>query len=170
MLQARMSEGDPRLYSPSRDVAHNFQAVMEMVAGRLEDGAWPELDAHLKDNDISMDDLGEACAAFCSFVGDSVATPDASMEEAMQAAGWFDCKPLAQVALLSVLGTVYAGIHFVGVREATLGTGGPAHTVHELVDAGSKFLAITRVPKWRRRFRSAVKNFRKAFSSLLGRN
>ncbi len=169
MLQARMSEGDPRLYSPSRDVAHNFQSVMEIVAARLEDGAWPELDAHLKENDISMDDLGEACAAFCSFVANSVNTPEASMQEAMEAAGWFKCKTLAQTALMAVLGTVYAGIHFHGVREATLGVNGPAATVHELAETGSNFLAIVRVPRWKRRLRGAIGNFKRAMLSLVGR-
>ena len=47
-MQARMTANDQRLYNPSRDVAHNFQQVMEMVAGRLEDYSWTELaEAHV---------------------------------------------------------------------------------------------------------------------------
>jgi hypothetical protein len=47
-LQARMSSEDRRLYNPSRDVAHNFQQVMELVAARLEDQSWPELEEILR--------------------------------------------------------------------------------------------------------------------------
>ena len=169
MFQARMSEGDPRLYNPSRDCAHNFQAVVELVAARLEDGAWPELDSHLKENDVSMDDLGEACAAFCNFVASAAENPDEKMEEAMRRVGWFDCKPLAQAAFLAVLGTVYAGIYFTGVREATFGGVGPASTVHEVAKAGAKFLAITRVPRWKRRLNNFCLYFSKMFAALRGK-
>ena len=168
-LQARMSEGDPRLYNPSRDVAHNFKTVMEMVAGRLEDGAWPELDKHLKANGITMEDLGEACSCYCTYVAISAEGHDTTMLEALTNSKWFECKPLAQTAVLAMIGTVIAGVHFHGVREATLGGVGPAATVGELVDTGARFVEIMRTPRWKRRLDGFWKNIKIAVQTLRGK-
>ena len=169
-LQARLSEGDPRLYNPSRDIAHNFKSVMELVADRMEDGTWPELNKHLKDNEITMDDLGEACGAYCKYVGLSVESKETTMKSALTDAGWFECKPLAQMAVLSLMGTVIAGIHFKGVREATFDDGGPAHTVPELIATGDKCITLMRTPRWKRRLSAFWDNFRIAINALRGKN
>ena len=167
-LQARMTENDPRLYNVNRDLAHNYKQILEMVAARLEDGTWPELDAILKENDVTMDDLGEACAAFCRYVASATTEKKATMFEGLDSSGWFECKPLAQAAYLAVMGTVVAGIAHRGIREATLGEDGPALRVGDLLESGDRCLKALRVPRWRRRVNGITSRFKGAFSALFG--
>lgn len=151
-LQARMSEGDARLYNPSRDVAHNFKEVMELVAGRLEDEKWPELAELLAREKVSMDDLGNACAAYCRYVA-SAADPDSvrkPMQVSLLESGFFECHPTAQVAVLAMIGTCYAGIQHVGIREATINGEGPLATVGELAQQAKRLQRFMGLPRWLR--------------------
>lgn len=88
-IQARMSPEDKRLYNPSRDVAHNFQQVMTLVAARLEDAKWPELNEILKRENVSIDDLGDACGAYCTYIANGVNDPKLSMFESLDKSGFF---------------------------------------------------------------------------------
>lgn len=169
MLQARFDEHDPRLYNVNRDLAHNYKRILEVVAARLEDGAWKELDDHLKDNGVTMDDLGEACGAFCRYVASGAVDKNSDMLEGLTNAGWFECKPLAQAAYLAVMGTVVAGMAHRGIREATLDEDGPALKMEDLTEAGEQCLAALRVPKWRRRWAGLAGRFKGAFTSLFGK-
>lgn len=152
-LQARMSEGDRRLYNPSRDVAHNFKEVMNIVAGRLEDQKWPELVEILKREQVSMDDVGEACGCYCTYLA-SAANPDmvgVSMSESLKLSGFFECKPAAQVAVLAMIGTCYAGIQFGGIREASIGGEGPLETIAEVAGHAARLHRYMGMPYWQRR-------------------
>jgi len=167
-LQARLSENDPRLYNVNRDVAHNFEYVANLVAGRLEDGLWPELDHLVRKHNISMDDLGEACQAFCLFIGAGVEQSN-DMQEALDESGWFKVKPAAQVALMATLGTVILGMHFSGVREATLNGEGPAATLSQVAARGKETADYLAMPRWKRWFSRRFKRIKKAFAILRGR-
>jgi hypothetical protein len=168
-LQARFNEHDPRLYNVNRDLAHNYKYVLELVAARLEDGTWKELDALLEQNDVSMDDLGEACAAFCRYVGSATTDKESNVEEGLRNAGWFECKVGAQAGYLAVLGTVIAGMAHRGIREATLDEEGPALKVGDLTEAGDRCLAALRMSKFKRRWLKWTSRFRMAFASLRGK-
>jgi len=132
-IQARMSSSDPRLYNPSRDVAHNFQSVMELVASRLEDQTWTELDSLLRREEVNIDDLGAACGAYCQYLATAKTDPLLAMHPSLEQSGFFKCKPAAQVAVLALIGTCYAGIQYGGIREASLGGDGPMQTVENLM-------------------------------------
>lgn len=152
-LQARMSEGDRRLYNPSRDVAHNFQEVMELVAGRLEDRKWPELAELLDREAVDMDEVGRACGCYCTYIA-SAANPDmvgVSMVESLRKSGFFECRPAAQVAVLAMIGTCYAGIQFGGIREATTGGEGPLETIAEVARHAEQLHSYMGMPRWRRK-------------------
>jgi len=151
-IQARMSPEDKRLYNPSRDVAHNFQQVMTLVAERLEDAKWPELDELLKRENVSIDDLGEACGAYCTYIANGVNDPKLSMFESLDKSGFFKCKPAAQVAVLAMIGSCYAGIQHVGIREATVNKDGPLQTVASLMQHAEEFRKYTGMSRWRRWF------------------
>jgi|TARA_R110000824_G_scaffold82768_15_gene207522 hypothetical protein len=170
MLQARFSEHDPRLYNVNRDLAHNYKRILEVVAARLEDGSWVELDAHLKENGVTMDELGEACAAFCRYVASAATDKKSDMFDGLTKAGWFECEPLAQAAYLAVMGTVVAGMAHRGIREATLGDDGPALRVGDLTESGERCLAAMRVSKRKRRWLGFVARVKGAFNSLRGRS
>lgn len=167
-LQARMSEGDRRLYNPGRDVAHNFKEVMEMVAGRLEDEKWPELAAVMKREDVDMDDLGAACGAYCTYLA-WAADPEKqelSMVEALTETGWFKCKPGAQVAVMAMLGTCYAGIAYGGIREATIGGEGPLQDIAELMEHADRMKRFVGMPRWRRRWARRWLRLKRAFQAF----
>lgn len=165
-IQARMAAEDPRLYNPSRDVAHNFQKVMELVAGRLEDNAWPELDEILKREGVTLDDLGEACGAYCKYLTIAVTAPEMSMHAGMELSRFFDCKPAAQVAILAMIGTCYAGIQFGGIREATIGGKGPMETIGDVIKHAEQFQAYVGIPRWRRKLIRTKDRIIKAFQIL----
>jgi len=168
-LQARMTEGDPRLYNPSRDVAHNFKSVMEMVADRLEHtSTWTELAAILKREKVSENDLGEACAAYCRYLIQAVDDPKKPMANAIEDAGFFKTKPAAQVAVMAMIGTVYAGMHHVGVREATMGNVGPLLSEQELVRQASDLLKYMRYPRWLRKIYRLTQRIKAAFRAIKG--
>ncbi len=167
-LQARMSEGDKRLYNPSRDVAHNFKEVLSLVAARLEDHAWPELAEILKREKVDMDDLGEACAAYCRYVASATEHPTEPMQVCMSNSGFFDVKPAAQVAVLAMLGTCYAGIQHSGIRDATLGGEGPMASVSDLLKDADDLLRFQgksklgrRIAKFKYRLKQAIGLLRK---------
>ncbi len=165
-IQARMSPDDKRLYNPSRDVAHNFQAVMTLVSERLEDATWPELDQVLRREGITLDDLGEACGAYCSYVGIGATDPKLSMFESLAKSGFLKCKPAAQVAIMAMLGTCYAGIQHVGMREASIQGEGPLKSVGELLKYAEEFRKYTGMSRWRRWLERVKLKFNKMLTIL----
>ena len=168
-IQARFSEADPRLYNVNRDVAHNFKQVANMVAGRLEDRLWPALAGVLDREHITDDDLGIACQAFCLFVATSAENPDEDMSQAMWRSGWFDVKPVAQVAVMAILGTVLLGYHFAGVREATLAGQGPAMELKDLAARGEECARLLSLPRWKRSLYLWKTRFGAAWNALVSR-
>ncbi len=167
-LQARMSESDPRLYNVNRDVAHCFGDIVREVAGRLEDNRWPVVGELLARYQISEDQLGEACAAFCKFVASSVEVPKERMNEALARCGWFHVPEAAQLAYMAYLGTVVTGYFYAGVREATLQGTGPALTYQDLRAVGARSSAILTLPRWRRGVSRLLERVRLAWAALTG--
>jgi hypothetical protein len=72
------------------------------------------------------------------------------MPECLERAGWFAVKPLAQVAAMSILGTVILGYHAAGVREATINGEGPAMNLQTLAERGAGVARYLAMPKWKR--------------------
>lgn len=171
MLQARMSQADPRLYSTDRDLAHNFGDVMRETAARLEDGRWEPVKKYLEAAGVSPDDVGEACAALCLFVGNAAACPGDTMATAMARAGWFGdkVKPEARVAVMAVLGTVVTGYYFAGVRHATLDGRGPTDLMADLRAAGGRSCRLLFLPAWRAWPIRAALWARRVWAALWGR-
>lgn len=164
-LQARMSESDRRLYNPSRDVAHNFKEVLQLVAARLEDSKWPELAELLAREQVSMDDLGEACAAYCIYVASAVEDPNKSMFAGIADSGFFKCKPAAQVAVMAMIGVSYAGIQHAGIREATIAGEGPLQTVSQLVDSADNLRKYLNRPMWQRKLLRWIEKVKKVINA-----
>jgi hypothetical protein len=147
-LQARMTQGDPRLYDPSRDVAHNFIDVVKTTAHQLEHiaTAWPEMAQVLSRESVNEHDLGEACGALCTYLIETAdkTKRNVSVEQAFTNAGFFNLKPAAQIAVMAMVGLIYSGMFYRGARQATMIDSGPLLEVPELVAAGgmlAKFVA-----------------------------
>lgn len=168
-LQARLSQNDPRLYNANRDLAHNFQMIAKLVAGRLEDRVWPELTTLLDKHGVTDDELGAACQAYCLFVGSQADDPHETMLAGLDRSGWLRVRPEAQVAVLAVLGTVVLGIQYAGVREATLGGEGPAATLHEVIAWGERSSKLLALPRWRRRWAIWTNRLRSAWRVMSGK-
>lgn len=137
-MQYRMSASDQRLYSPDRDVAHIFKSVMAELAERLEDMTLPELETMLQGR-LTMDDRGEAVRVLFEFLRDGIINdqPLPEMADELEKVGWFTrVKPEARVAAMAYLGTIFLGIAFQGIREATQNNVGPLSDAEQTVKAG----------------------------------
>lgn len=149
VLQARMSPSDDRWYNVNRDLAHCFADVVREVAARLDDDRWPVIGELCRANQVSDDDLAQACGAFCRFVVGACDDPRESMHTVLSRVGWFDLPSVAQVAYMAYLGTVVAGYFFAGVREATIGGQGPLLDCDDLRAFGREgYRALTRRRPW----------------------
>lgn len=164
-----MNEADPRLYNVNRDVAHNFRQVMERVFNRLQQRLWPELESLLSAHQVTDREVSQAFDALCKFIGGAQDNMRVEFQTALAQAGWFKCRPEAQVAVMSVLGTVILGYHFAGVREATLGGEGPALTLTTLASKGEELAAFLAIPRWKRPFVRFWRRLSRAWRLLLGR-
>lgn len=167
-LQARLSESDPRLYNANRDVAHNFREVVMEIADRLENERWPELKAILDREGTTMDELGKACEAYCRFVAGATHNAKESMVDVLARSGWWDVSPAAQVAYMSVLGTVISGYYFAGAREATLGGVGPTLRYEDLAARGGECARLMQLPFWRRWWHKKWHALRSAVNLIRG--
>jgi len=165
-LQARMSQNDPRLYNVNRDVAHNFGFVItEMFKAVLEE-RWPALTNLAKEKGVTKEQLGEGCNALVKFVGVQADDPNESMAACLARCGWLDFPEHVRVILMAYLGLVTLGIHFHGVREATLGGQGPAATYKQLSWHGRRMVLLMRMGWFRRRLYRLRARLRKAWRSF----
>lgn len=165
-LQARMTEGDPRLYNVNRDLAHNFDQVILATASRIEAATWKDLHDIARASGVSDEDLGKACQCLCRFILAQSDDKKESMAGCLARCGFLDLHPAARVVVTSYLGTVVLGMHWAGVHEATMGGIGPVLTYQDLRWYGVRCVKLMQMPPWRRtlyklraRWRRAWRNF-----------
>lgn len=168
-LQARLSKDDPRLYSANRDVAHNFKAVVEKMAERLEAGQWEALTRYLADHGVTSDQVGDGMVAFITFVASATQDPKESMAQALERCGWFALPAPVRVSLMATLGTVMTGVYYHGAKEATLGGEGPCADVQALVETGARCSRLMTWPRWMRPLVRLGLRLKEAFYALRGR-
>lgn len=167
-LQARLSEGDPRLYNCNRDVAHNFRPIMEILAARIEDGVWDELKTVMEFLGLSHDELGEAVVALIQFVRSSTENPREDMRDCLERSGFLRMRAEAQVAVAAQLGQILLGVHFAGVREATLGGVGPGMDLQQLAETAQRLSQYLSWSPWRRRLWRVRRRLARLFPLLGG--
>lgn len=165
-LQARMSQGDNRLYSVNRDIAHNFDFVVQEVARCVEEGRWPALTALAAAHKVADETLGKCCQALCRFVGVQADNPKESMAACLARCGFLDLPEAARVVVMAYLGTVTLGIHHRGVREATLNGAGPADTYKRLRWHGRRMVLLMRMSRTRRWLYRLRERLRRAWRAL----
>lgn len=149
-LQARMSPHDDRLYNVSRDVAHNFGDVIQEVARRCENGTWDTLSALAKEKGLKDEDLGRCCQALCRFIATQADDPKESMPAGLARCGFLDQDPHARVVVAAYLGTVVLGLHWAGVRDATINGAGPALHYGKLRWYGMRCAKLMGMSPWQR--------------------
>jgi hypothetical protein len=148
-LNARMSKDDPRLYNPSRDVAHNFDQIIMEVASRCEKHTWDVLNKLAQEKGLTDEELGKACQCLCKFVAHHPERGE-SMGSCMAACGFLECPDAARVIVAAYMGTVILGMHWAGVREATLGGQGPTLNYQRLRWHGMMCVKRMQMPRWKR--------------------
>ncbi len=168
-LNARMSEGDPRLYNTNRDLAHCFADVARETAARLEDGRWAALRDLLKEKGVTDEQLGVACQAACLFVVSSTENPKEKMGECLLRAGFWDGPELANIAYMAILGTVVMGMFWSGVHEVTLGGQGPTMTCQDLRELGKLCHEKMTMPRWKRKLLGWKIKLKAVWAALRGK-
>lgn len=157
---------DPRLYSPNRDPAHNFDYVVKALAGRVEDGTWPELTRLAAADGVTMDDLGQGCQVLCHYVMGALDDKKETMAQALARSGWLDLRPTVRIVLMAYLGTIWLGIQWAGVREATLGGEGPLMGYADLIAFGNRQAEYMRMSRRRRRWERLRLRLRRAWEAF----
>ncbi len=165
-LNARMTQGDNRLYNVNRDVAHNFDFIIQEVAKCVEEERWPALTEIARKAQITDVALGMAVAALCKFVYVQADYPKESMASCLERCGWLSLPESARVVAMAYLGTITLGTHFAGVREATLGGVGPALTYKKLRWHGRQLVLLMQLPRWKRWFYRLRQRLRRAWRVL----
>lgn len=168
--QARMSESDNRYYSPNRDVAHNFNYVISEVADRIEGGKWDYLLELAKKEGVTDDQLGQVCAALIKFSAVQLDHKKESMASCLSRCGFLELSPAARAIVMAWMGTVYLGMMWSGVREATLGGVGPVQSYQKLRWQGRRMMILMTLPKWRRRLHNLRSRLRRAWRVLTKAN
>jgi hypothetical protein len=167
-IQARFSEHDPRLYSLNRDLAHNFASIMEEVVKSLSTKRWPALAEYLEASKIGDRELADAVNALCHFIASQSSIKGESMAWGLARCNFLEQPTAAKVAVMATLGQIVLGVHWAGVKEATLGGKGPAMTYQQLRWHGAMMVKLMRLPRWRRRLYKWWRRVRLALRRLRG--
>lgn len=167
-IQARMSKEDPRLYSPGRDVAHNFGPLMMEVADRLEGKKWQPLVDLATEKGVSEEELGRTIQGLLLFVESHIDHKKESMANGLARSGFLDRQDYAKVIVMAQLGVVMLGVHWAGVREATLGGVGPADNYKGLRWYGRRSALLMKMPLWHRRLHKLKARLRRIWLAFRG--
>ena len=137
--QARMSPNDQRLYNPARDVAHNFAGVVELIITNYDDAGWAALREFTMQQGVTDEDIAATLDAFVTAImyAKDKLKRKISIHTALTETGFFKQKLLAQVTIMALLGQIYTGMHYAGIREATIGNEGPIYELDSLLAAAS---------------------------------
>ncbi len=114
---------DAKGYSPDRDLAYVYPAMMREAFVSLDQVNWtPTLEARLAAHNIDEDELGEAVRMFVEGLNLFIRTPDVKEPvDAMRLSGFADdVREEVQQVLYAQFGTVLTGGWFVAVRDVTL--------------------------------------------------
>ena len=168
MLQARMSQGDPRLYNPNRDVAHCFGQVMDELNERIQHEKWEALRKICRENGVGPRELAAAVAALDLFVAQAVELPKEKMGECLERAGFWKVPEAANIAVSALLGSIMIGMFFVGARMTTINGEGPCDDLQHLRQAGAECCREMAKPRWRRCLDRALGRFSRIWRAIKG--
>lgn len=137
-------------YAPSRDLMYLWPDVLRNVADRLEDAPFKPLHDLLTERGVTLDDLGEAAAAYSRFVRDAHNEPEKNMVKCLDDSGWNKVRPEAQIAYMFYAGSIITGVFWKGIRDATPEGGDIIPQVKSLMSAGRQLDAYIALTGWRR--------------------
>jgi len=149
VLQMRPNTGGVP-YAPARDLVYLFPDICRNVAVRLEEERFKPLHAWLREQGVSLDDLGEVCRVYIEFVSTVHLCPGESVDDALTRVGWFELKPEARIAYIFYIGAQVTGVFYQGLRDVVLEGEDTLEDVKRLSGLADRVqLSLTR-PKWKR--------------------
>lgn len=117
MLQFAPKEGGGPMYAPARDIRYIGPKLLEIVGNRFNNEAWPELMERFGALGTTIDEAAVAYTAMGLSFAECVKDSTESFEDVLRRCGWLDVSPGARIAICAMLGTVFMGALFNGVRD-----------------------------------------------------
>lgn len=139
MLNLRPKDGGPP-YSPQRDWAHCLPGVLKKVNMLFDKAFWPEIVRFVavsksipeEEAWAELCDAAMACAKFASLCAGHEDSADKTVKDCFEESGWSALSHPAQIGYLAMLGQVFMGQMYHGLRDITPLGGGPTELVKEL--------------------------------------
>lgn len=147
----RPAGSNGKMYSPDRDMAYLYPALLKEVFSHLDEVNWtPEFKAYCRLMHITEDDLGEAVGAFMESLRHFIRNIEVREIQQAFAAGGFDkIRPECRMAIYAKIGESMTAGFFVCGKQVTLQ--GDISAMHgEYVDAIATarraYLGLTKAP------------------------
>lgn len=139
MLNMRPKDGGPA-YSPQRDWAYCLPAILKKVNSLFDKAFWPEIvrfvavSRSIPEEEAwnELCDAAMACAKFATLCAGEKDSAEKSVQNCFEESGWMDISHPAQIGYLAMLGQVFMGQMYHGLRDITPLGGGPSDLVKEL--------------------------------------
>jgi hypothetical protein len=128
-----------------------FPSIVENVADRLEEECFPVLHKWLKEQDVTSDELGEACRAYIEFMQTAHLNPDETCQQALERVGWFEVRDEARIAYIFYIGSQLMGTMWHGLRDVAAITDDVLDDMTRLTGLADRMQLALSKPKWRRR-------------------
>lgn len=117
MVQIRLPDGT--MLDPDRDLRYAYQQAVRMVKAHFEAEAWPDLVKMVEAAGVTWDDLTATLNSYVDFLNNSSKDCHQDLQAVLTEAGWFAQPPLAQMAIMAMLGRVVTGQFFYAIRSTT---------------------------------------------------
>lgn len=140
-----------RLYNPSRDLAYLYVPLLRTVADSLEDNTWAPALEVLKQHEVTMDELGEACKKYIEFfqlAASGEGSPDCV--DALEKCGWFELRPVVHLAFCAVVGRLITGMTYSGIRDLNFEGFEGLASPEMLTSVGERVARHMARPAWQR--------------------
>lgn len=144
-------------YAPARDVVYLYPDVIKGVEQRLYDAPFKPLHAWLAKEGVTEADIAETVRCYCLFLNAAHKDPDQSVEQCMEACGWFKCPAPARTAMMFYIGASMTGTFFKGIRDITpLGddTTPEVLKLMQVADRVSQYASLGTMGRWWVRFKT----------------
>lgn len=112
--------GDAFRYSPQRDLAYVYPAMVHEIFSGLDEQNWaPWIRQLMTEHELSQEDLSEATARFIAAYRLFIRHQTRTLAEVFDRLSWEDTHPIARLVLLARIGEVMTGGWFMALRDVS---------------------------------------------------
>ena len=120
------------MYSPERDFAYQYPALIKHIRRNFNLNLWPELMAVVEagmeasgiENPDVFTEMDKANIAYSRFTEICCENPKESVTDCLIRSGFKDVHPAAQFGWMAMMGAVMTGQLFIGLRDITYSDAG----------------------------------------------